>query len=260
MKSFTIIHVLLLLLLLLAYQCTHAQDYIITSKGDSIAGTVKQWSFGSSVKVQVTKQDKSKEVFTVLQVRSFSDNGNVFHPVKFSNKYQFMKLVKPGYVSLYAFQPEGQLEYSGQYLLQMDGKGMEVPNLNFRKALTKFFADCEEVSNKISTGSYNRKDLDTLLDDYNQCVAKRSHIISASNRTIDGTRTKPWDNLLEKIEAHEEFEGKADAIEMVREIKAKIQRNEKVPNFLTSGLKALVIPASLSEPLNAALNDLNSTE
>jgi hypothetical protein len=254
MKSFTIVPVLLLLLFLIAYQCTHAQDYVITAKGDSIAGAVKAWTFGKSPKVQVTKEDKSKEVFSIFQVRSFSDNGNVFHPVKFSNNYQFMKLMKQGYVSLYAFQPEGQMEFSGQYLQKMDGKGIEVPNLNFRKALANFFADCEEISTKISAGDYSKRDLNTLLDDYNNCVTNRSRVTTSS--TIDNAKVKPWDNLLEKIQAHPEFEGKADALEMVREIKNKVERNEKVPNFLTTGLKSLLATSTLSEELNAALSNL----
>jgi hypothetical protein len=262
MKSFTVVHVLLLLLLLLVYQCAKAQDYVLTTKGDSISAEIKSWGSGSTSKIMVTKADKSKEVFNLFQVKSYSVKGDIFYPIKFGGQYQFMKLIKKGYLSLFVFQREGQFDYAGQYLYKMDGKGMEVPNLNFKKGMAHFLSDCSDISEKAAKGDYRKNDLLTLVDDYNNCIQSKSNVMTPAP-VVDvkaEAKTKTWHILLEKIEAHQDFDGKADAIEMVKEIKNKIQRNEKVPNFLTSGLKATLTPADLTESLNAALNDLNPTE
>src|SRR5436190_1273600 len=40
-KNFTVVHVLFVLLFLLVYQCAQAQDYVLTNRGDSLAGEVK---------------------------------------------------------------------------------------------------------------------------------------------------------------------------------------------------------------------------
>src|SRR5687767_4710050 len=120
MKSYCIVPVLIALLLMLAYQCS-AQDYVVTTKNDTIRGDVKPLLYGADKKVQVTAADKKKTVLPITQTLGFSLRGEIFHPVRTDAGYTFMKLLKPGYLSLYAFQLENQMTYDGRYLLKKDG-------------------------------------------------------------------------------------------------------------------------------------------
>src|SRR5688572_8747735 len=122
MRSFSIIHIVLFLILMLAYQCAAAQDYVITTKGDTITGVVKPLNFGADKKVQVAEPGKKKTVYSLFQVNSFSLSGDMFKPVKGPAGYTFMKIIKPGYLSLLAFQQENQTTYDGMYLLKRDGQ------------------------------------------------------------------------------------------------------------------------------------------
>src|SRR6188768_3527079 len=136
-----IIPVLIFLLFMLVYQCSKAQDYVVTSKRDTIHGAVKPLLYGAEKKVQVTTSDKKKTILPITQTSSFSYDGEIYHPVRTEKGYVFMKLLKEGYLSLYAFQMENQMTYDGRYLTKKDGTKMEVPNLSFKKNVTKFVAD-----------------------------------------------------------------------------------------------------------------------
>src|SRR5687768_16695396 len=126
-----------------------AQDYIVTLQGDTIKGDVRALAYGSERKVQITEPGKKKVVHPFYKVKSFSINGEVFQPVKGPNGYAFMKPIKVGYLSLYAFQNENQTSYDGMFLLKKDGTGIEVPNLTFKKGMRNFLDDCPEIAAKI---------------------------------------------------------------------------------------------------------------
>ncbi|HEY9006500.1 hypothetical protein [Ohtaekwangia sp.] len=259
MKTFGIIHILLFLILMLAYQCVSAQDYVITTKGDSITGTVKQLAFGHEKKVQVTGADKKKQIFPLFHVKYFILKGERYQPVKGPAGYAFMKLLKEGYVSLFAFQQENQTTYDGRFLLKRDGEGSEVPNLSFKKIMTRFFDDCPTVSAKIDEGNYGKKELLQIIDEYNACIAGRTaeHTQVIATRVEQTKKINSWDTLEEKVKGMSDFDGKTNALEMISEIKNKIARAEKVPNFLITGLKGALSQPELQADLENALKELN---
>jgi hypothetical protein len=257
MKSYCIVPVLIALLLMLAYECS-GQDYVVTTKNDTIRGDVKPLNYGNDKKVQVTSADKKKTVLAVTQTFGFSYRGEIFHPVRTEKGYVFMKLIKPGYLSLYGFQLENQVTYDGRYLVKKDGSRLEVPNITFKKSLTRFLNDCEVVAAKIDQGVLGRTKLDLVVDEYNACIdnksAETSKVIA-----VHAEQTKKaaaWDVLEEKLSAEPDFEGKKDALDMVNEIKKKIKRSEKVPNFLVEGLKSALANRNLQPELEAALKEL----
>jgi hypothetical protein len=255
-----IIPVLIFLLFMLVYQCSRAQDYVVTSKRDTIHGTVKPILFGPEKKVQVITSDKKKTVLPITQTFSFSFDGEIYHPVRTEKGYVFMKLLKEGYLSLYAFQMENQMSYDGRYLLKKDGTKMEVPNLGFKKNLTKFVADCSVVADKVDSGELGKKELNQIIDEYNQCISARtSYTKTEIAKNEEATKKiSSWDTLEEKLKAEPEFAGKKDALDMVAEVKGKISRSEKVPNFLIDGLKNILGPTSLKAELDAAIKDLTN--
>jgi hypothetical protein len=264
MKNLTIIQILLFIILMIAYTCTSAQDYVINTSGDTLKGSIKILNFGPEKKVQVSDAEKTKTTVSLFKTRSFVYKGEVYRPVRGEKGYAFMKLKKDGYLSLYAFQMENQTAYDGQYLVKRDGKSTEVPNLSFKKIMTKFLADCPDVAVKIENGDWSRKELDLIIDTYNQCVDKKftemANKATVAVHAVEARPTKETPNLNsleDKLKSHAEFEGKTNALEMVGEMKNKIQRGEKIPNFLTQGLKSTLDQTDLKEDLDKALTELN---
>jgi hypothetical protein len=259
MRTFAIVHILLLLLALLVYNCAGAQDYAISVKGDTLRGDVKPVTFGIDKKVYIISPDKRKTSLSIFQVKEFRRNGEIFHPVKNEKGYTFMKLVKPGYLSIYSFQFENQYTYDGLFLLKKDGSRMEVPNLSFRKVVARFLQDCKDVHLKIQSGAYGRRELGQIVDEYNRCITDRSTDYTAilAKQEEQKKDISAWDRLEENVKAAADFEGKSDAIEMITDIKGKIKREEKVPNFLVEGLKkSLTGSTQLLTDLDSALNEL----
>ena len=260
MKNHCPIHARLIILLMLVNQFTSAQDYFVTSKGDTLFGEVKPLLFGPEKKVQVITEDSKKNTFTIFQTRAFNYKGDIYQPVRNEKGYVFMKLAKPGYLSLYSFQMENQVSYDGLYLLKKDGSGMEIPNLAFKKLMTRFLADCEAVTTRIDNGELNKRSIEQIVDEYNSCIDSRTidHTKAIAQNEVAAKKTSAWEDLEDKVKNKPDFEGKNDAIEMIGDIINKIKRGEKVPNFLLEGLKNSLSAADLNTELQSALEELKN--
>lgn len=262
MRSFGIIHILFFIIAFLVCQCVQAQDFLITTKGDTVKGTLKPLFFGSDKKVQVTDANKSKTTYSMFQVASFRFKNETYQPVKGPSGYTFMKLLKGGYLSLMAFQLENQVNYDGRYLLKKDGKGTEVPNLSFKKVMIAFLDDCRTVSLKIENGDLSKRDLEKIVDEYNACITDKTiEQKLAKNETTpvvpaDKEKLAAWENLEQKVNSYTAFDGKENIQDMITEIKKKIAVGEKVPNFLIQGLKESLTLPELQDDLNKAIQAL----
>ena len=58
MKNLVVLHILLFVLLMLVFQFTNAQDYVLTTRGDSLTGEVKPLLYGPEKRVQISSADK----------------------------------------------------------------------------------------------------------------------------------------------------------------------------------------------------------
>lgn len=241
------------------YYTSAAQDYLLTAKGDSLAGEIKPLSFGVDKKVQITEAGKKKVVFSLFQVKEYRFKNDVYRPVKGPAGYTFMKLMKEGYLSLYFFQAANQTSYDGLYLLKRDGSGLEVPNLGFKKAMKKFLDDCNAVATKIEQDELNKKDLNEIVEQYNACITNRAtaaeKVIIAKKEAVQ--KNTAWDVLEEKVKAQADFDGKQNALEMISEIKAKIAAGQKIPNFLLSGVQSSLNQEVFKTELETALKETN---
>lgn len=227
--------------------CTNAQtNYLITSKADTLYGKVRILTYDLTDRVQI-ETGKKKETFTALQVLSVSIDSQLYKPVKYENKILLMKLLKSGYLSLYAFQLENQTRYDGRFLLKLDLTGTELPNLSFKKFMENFLKDCETVAAKIKGGELTKKDLNQIIDEYNTCMKNQV----TTPPVVEGNETlMAIESMIKKIEA-EEFPSKKDALDLLRDIQGKVSKKESVPNYLTEGLKSyLSNVASLTDDLN----------
>jgi hypothetical protein len=257
MKNFAVIHILLFLLFLLVYQLAGAQDYLVTSHGDSLTGEVRPLLYGPEKKVQIVSADRDKTTYSLFQVREFSSEGEIYQPVKGEAGYVFMKLLKPGYLSLYAYQLDNQTRFDGLFLRKMDGQSLAVPNLGFKKFMSKFLDDCPVVAEKIKDGEFGKKELNDVVDAYNACIMGRTvdHTKILAQREVQTTKITAWDSLEKKIRERE-FSEKSNALDMIGEIRKKIQRQETIPNFLIEGLKNSLKETGLSTELDAALQQI----
>ena len=259
MKNYIIIHILFLLLFMLAYQCSRAQsDFLVTTRGDTVKGELKLMFYSPEKKVQVKNED-GKNIYSILNTKSFTYENEIYKPVKGPYGYAFMKILKSGYLSLLAFQVDKSTSYDGRFLLKADGNGIEVPNLGFKKQMSKFLADCDALRVKLDQDAYSKKDLETIVDEYNNCIDGRTVEVEEkiSREKDTGNKSNAWDTLIESINQHADFEGKATALEMTADIKSRLQRGEKVPNFIVDGLKSTLSPqADLKEVLEKALSEI----
>lgn len=253
-----VLHILLFLLLMLFFKAVGAQDYVLTSRGDSLTGEVKPLFYGPEKRIQLTGTDDEKSTYSLFQVREFSHNDEIYHPVKSDMGYVFMKLLQPGYLSLYAYQLENQTRFDGLFLRKLDGDNMTVPNLGFKKYMSKFLEDCPSVAERIKSGALNKKDLTEVIEAYNACVQNRTtdHEKVIAVRQEQTSKINAWVDLEEKIR-EKEFSEKNSALEMIAEIRKKIQRRESIPNFLIEGLKNSLKETGLANELEQALAELN---
>lgn len=244
---------------LFGFFTSNAQDYLVTAKGDSLAGEIKPLLYGTDKKVQITEPGKKKAIFSFFQVKEYRFKGDLFRPVKGPYGYTFMKLQKSGYLSLYFFQAQNQVTFDGLFLLKRDGDGIEVPNLGFEKVMKRYLDDCPVVADKIEKDVYNKKDLNAIIDEYNGCIGNRSPrtetVVVAKKEEIKVN--KAWDVLEEKVKAEADFEGKENALDMIAEIKNKIAAGQKIPNFLISGLQNSLPQDVFKSELENALKEIN---
>lgn len=262
MKNMKLVQVCLILFCLVGHRiCKGQPEYVVTSKGDTVAGKVKYFNFGAEKKVQVITSDNKKNVYSILQAPSFFSGQELYHAVRVVDGYTYMKVLKYGYLSLFAFQQPNQITWDGRYLLKRDGTGMEVPNISFKKLLKKFLADCTEVTARIESGEFSKTKLNEMVDGYNQCIdlnTKHQHeAIQLSKEQTDKIST--WTQLENNVKNLAAFESQANALEMIIDIKAKINNGENIPNFLVAGLKdALKNQPTLQNSLEKALLEIKN--
>jgi hypothetical protein len=266
MKKVKMVQIFFLLICLIGYTISSAQsDYVVTIKGDTILGKVKYLNYGNEKKVQVVNDKKT--VFSILQTSAFKMDNEVYHTVRTSQGYTYMKIIKGGYLSLYAFQQPNQMSWDGSLLLKRDGSDMEVPNIGFKKNMKKFLIECPDVVDRIESGELSKSKITEIVDAYNQCIdlnTKNQNMASQTPKVIEPSKEatdklSAWIQLETDVKNLTNFEGSKDALEMIQEIKSKISKGEKIPNFLSEGLKeTLKDQSSIQVALEKALQEIKN--
>jgi hypothetical protein len=216
-------------------------DYAVTSKGDTLRGRTKILSYDFYDRVQVVEGKKKKQ-YTALEVKSVYMDGETYHTVKYDQRYRYMRLIKPGFLSLYGFRLQNQSSYDGQYLVKKNGTGMEVPNLTFKKGMAGFLDECPEVVTKIKNGDLGRRDVDQIIDLFNSCLQFETEkkISEASPVVIskeEEANMVAINSLIKKVEGTTDFTEKTDVLDLLKDLRSKVGRKEILPNYLTKDIK-----------------------
>lgn len=254
--------IFIILAFVLTYSTTSAQsDYVVTIKGDTLWGKLKYFTYNgvkyagnSSKHVQLTPAVGKKSTHEILQTIAFRMDNEIYHTIKFDQGYTFMKLIKSGYLSLYSYQMENQTSWDGRYFVKKDGKLLDVPNIGFKKRVSRFLADCPSVVSDVESGVLGRSDILKLMDEYNACANLKDNLPLAKKSPAGDA----WEKLETEVKALPDFDKKTDAIEMIREVISKLSRKETIPSFMINGLKdALKDQTSIKETLDQAIDKLS---
>lgn len=214
-------------------------DYAVTSKGDTLRGTTKILTYDLLDRVQV-KVNKKKKVYTALEVKAVFVDGVIYHTVKFDKGFRYMKLIKPGFLSLYGFRQPNQSAYDGQFLVMKNGTSMEVPNLTFKKSMSNFLSDCAEVAERIKNGDLGKRDMDQIIDRYNSCLQFKTEQKIETIPVPTAVETEKMvavNSMISKVEAAADFTEKTDVLDLLKDLRSKVGRNEILPNYLTKDIK-----------------------
>jgi len=251
---------ILVVILILTGYCVLAQsDYVITLKSDTVKGDVRILSYDQVDRVQVANKGK-KEFFTALEVLIVRIGGESYKSVKIDNSIRLMKILKSGYLSLYGFKLPNQSGYDGRYLVKLDGTSMEMPNLGFKKVLSGFLDECNAVSERIKKGELGKSKIEEIIDLYNECLSQSKAVVAVAPEPLT-SETSDKAMLKEAIQAlmtriqEQDFSTREDALDILRDIQSKVNRDENVPNYLLDGLRStLKDQAALADDLDKLIS------
>lgn len=221
-----------------------AADYLVTMKNDTLTGKLSIQTYGNIDRVQVITSDKKKTVFTAIQLKLISLAGDIYNPVRTDQGYRMMKLVRPGFVSLYlGRKPSGvtgdSFYYDTEFVVKKDGAAIEVPNLGFKKAMSNFLSECTAMKARIQKEELGRKDLDKIIAEYNLCIEDQTKAMLTGPIQDTDSRIIALTDLRSSIDLSS-IEGKGDAVDIVTDMLDKTQHHQTVPKYQFDGLRNLL--------------------
>lgn len=241
---------MVLLLGWLVIPCSGQEGYLVTLQGDTLRGSIKIYSLDKTLEFVQIKSGKKKTAYSALQVRHLYLDGEHYSTQRNSEGYKFMKPIVSGYLSLYAFRPQGQMNYVGRQLVKLDGTSLEVPNLMFKSGVANFLSDCGQLSERIKEGELGKSDLDQIIGLYNDCLSKST--TEPEIAEVPSEKMKRLAALKEKVESIDSFGSRSDALDIIKDISQKLRENKPIPNYQLDALKEML---GSEESLRTALEE-----
>lgn len=222
---------------LLFFSASYGQDYVVTLKSDTIRGSARILSYDLLDRIQLVN-GRDKTTYTAVQLRAASIKNETFNPVRYDNAIRMMKVIRSGFLSLYAFRLAGQVTYDGQILVKMGSNPAEVPNIGFKRYVGQLVEDCPDVADRVKTGEFDRKNITELVDRYNTCV------VGIQERRIESAEknvSNPTTDFIEQMKARvtsSDLATKAEVNDLLNSINEKVIKKEPVPSYMKEGLKS----------------------
>ena len=138
-------------------------------------------------------------------------------------------------MSIYYFQrfsSNNGSNYTSYVLLKNTNESIELNSFNFKSRIANFLADCPEIQAKIDNNEYKYRDLKKIAAEYEICSANSKDKSDKSLLAIDQFRVSLEQSLQDL--------NKADIRELLNDIQKRFVNKEAIPDFLWSGLIALV--------------------
>ena len=214
-------------------------DYLVTTRGDTVSGKITFQRTGRIEQVQV-KADK-KTYYSGMTVLDVYMRGDHYRPIQFSGSVLFMKFLVDVYLSLLAFQPDGNMNYDGRLLQKKDATTLEIPNIGFKKNLTRYLSDDEQLVAKIDEGKFDRGDVDKIVNEYNARISNRSEARQAE--VMQQVEEKGKLDLLDSFQSGVEqadIGEKTDLMEMIKDLREMIKDNRSIPSYLSKSIREKV--------------------
>ena len=215
------------------------QDYVVTTKGDTITGTKLFLHVRGQLQqtASMKTEDKKYNFKSYQLIAAGKADGTIYHTKKILDRYQFAKLMKAGYLSYYLYSSEDQTTepFSLQVLIKSDGTEKTFSSLAFRKRVSDFLSDCKLVKDNFENDVYTRKDLDQVIDDYNNCIEEQT---LARSKPVDRNKMATLVALQKAVDEEKSLHDKKGIQEMLDDIKGKIEENEAIPGYLADALKS----------------------
>lgn len=231
-------HTLFLMAGLLIVIVAPAQDYVISLKNDTLRGKVQMMNYDLIDRIELTDANKKKMKFTAVQVREVGMKEHIYRPIKTDYGYRMAQLEKPGFLALYLAQSPKGTSYEIQWLVKRDGSAIEVPNLSFKKIMSDFLSDCPEVSDKIKKETLHKKELMTIIDQYNSCMESHNAIIPAATSVAvtqtseaEGTLLSDLTKLQKEISTDTSLPSKNDITDLLNDMIQKVREQKPVPKY-----------------------------
>lgn len=207
------------------------QDYLITSRSDTLRGKVTIEGYEKLDKILLTVNKKKTQYPAYSVLRIFVDSA-VYQPVRTPEAIRFMRLSKSGMLSLFYARQSPGTPYNIPYLVKITGESMEVTALRFKKSVSRFLEDCTSMSQVIEDQGLGREDLDKILEIYNRCLERQSTVAFTDTEDPKLAAVTAFNKKIEKDTAVP-----ADASEILRDIYNKVKEGKPVPNYLADGLR-----------------------
>lgn len=211
-------------------------DYAVTTKGDTLRGELKLLSYDLLDRIQVGN-GKDKILLKAFEIREAVMDSERYRPVLWENAYRLMKVVKDGYLSMLAFRLPNQTMFDGRMLMKRDGSKVELPNLAFKKIVASFVTECESVETKIREGTLGRKDIDAIIDEFNQCIADRT-VIAKREASVDISLVDQLTSFQTELQTAAVA---TDAKDMFADIIDKVKQKGEVPKYLVDTFRSSLV-------------------
>lgn len=237
-------------------------NYAITIKGDTLRGEIQLMTYDLQDRLQITR-NKKKENFTALQVPTLFLDSVLYKVQRLENGYRYMQVLKSGFLSLYGFRMKDQFGFDGRLLIKMDGSRLEVPNIGFKKQMGEFLGDCDLLAERIRNSELGRKDLDQIIDLYNECADTKKAVqtITSAAMVQPSAATAQQTAALEKLAARVRgaaLANQKDVDDLLADMTTKLNNKQKIPNYQIGALKEYLAGKGLDSELNAFLGTLEN--
>ncbi len=230
-------YLVLLISLLAPSQILAQSDYVVTSRGDTLTGVVKIIPGAKLDRLQLITTSK-KTNYNALQAKSIKIDQEIFHAIQLGENMRYMKLIRPGHLSLYGYRIDNQTSYDGRLLRKVSGETFDVPTLLFRTSVLNFIEDCDSAAIHVKQRKLSRDDLDAVIDEYNTCMDEKYQ-----QRALEEEIRMTRENKMAKLEAFMnlietmDIKNKSEIVGLLKDIKGKVESDTAVPSYQKEALK-----------------------